>query len=156
MDQSVQRVYVEYRLLGIPMETTETPLSLRKPIDGEEIHYNFLRVIYVDSADSAPLRHYLYTMLEGTDPNKGRLKFTVVSEPLNEEEECVDVGYAYLDLKELLLTGNDIMEKPIDILSMSEDEEVMGQLKVSLEAATALSGIYQEYFRREGDESEEL
>ncbi|XP_076145080.1 protein fantom isoform X2 [Alosa pseudoharengus] len=156
MDQSVQRVYVEYRLLGIPMETTETPLSLRKPVDGEEIHYHFLRVIYVDSVDSAPLRHYLYTMLEGTDPNKGRLKFTVVSEPLNEQEECVDVGYAYLDLKELLLTGNDITEKPIDILSMSEDEEVMGQLKVSLEAATALSGIYQEYFKREGDESEEL
>lgn len=43
MDKSVQRVYVEYRLLGIPMETTETPLSLRKPTDGKEIHYNFIR-----------------------------------------------------------------------------------------------------------------
>ncbi|KAL2079637.1 hypothetical protein ACEWY4_025381 [Coilia grayii] len=149
MDQSVQRVYVEYRLLGVPMETTETPISLRKPTDGEEIHYNFIRVIYVDTVESAPLRHYLYTMLEGMDPNKGRLKFTVVSEPINEQEECVDVGYAYLDLKELLLTGNDITEKPIDILSVNEDEEVMGQLKVSMEAATALTGIYREYFKRE-------
>lgn len=43
MDKSVQRVYVEYRLLGIPMETTETPMSLRKPTKGEEIHYNFTR-----------------------------------------------------------------------------------------------------------------
>lgn len=43
MDQSVQRVYVEYRLVGVPMETTETPISLRKPIDGEEVHYNFIR-----------------------------------------------------------------------------------------------------------------
>ena len=43
LDKSVQRVYVEYRLLGVPMETTETPLSLRKPTDGEEIHYNFIR-----------------------------------------------------------------------------------------------------------------
>lgn len=42
------------------------------------------------------------------------------------------------------------------VLSMSEQEEVMGQLKVSMEAATALTGIYQEYFRREGDDSEEL
>lgn len=42
-DRSVQRVYVEYRLLGIPMETTETPMSLRKPSDGGEIHYNFTR-----------------------------------------------------------------------------------------------------------------
>lgn len=43
MDKSVQRVYVEYRLLGVPMETTETPMSLRKPVKGEEIHYNFTR-----------------------------------------------------------------------------------------------------------------
>lgn len=43
LDQSVHQVYVEYRLLGIPMETTETPMSLRKPTDGEEIHYNFTR-----------------------------------------------------------------------------------------------------------------
>lgn len=43
LDESVQRVFVEYRLLGIPMETTETPMSLRKPTEGEEIHYNFTR-----------------------------------------------------------------------------------------------------------------
>ena len=43
LDQSVQRVYVEYRLLGVPMATTETPMSLRKPAPGEEIHYNFTR-----------------------------------------------------------------------------------------------------------------
>lgn len=43
MDESVQRLYVEYRLLGVPMETTETPMSLRKPTEGEEIHYNFTR-----------------------------------------------------------------------------------------------------------------
>jgi len=43
LDKSVQRVYVEYRLLGVPMETTETPMSLRKPTKGEEVHYNFTR-----------------------------------------------------------------------------------------------------------------
>lgn len=46
-DKSVQQVYVEYRLLGVPMETTETPMSLRKPRRGEEIHYNFTRGTYV-------------------------------------------------------------------------------------------------------------
>lgn len=95
----MQRVYVEYRLLGVPMETTETPMSLRKPTEKDEVHYNFTRgelvnwgwfmhvcfcnvftfspslcflVIYVDGSHSAPLRQYLYTMLEGTDPNQGR------------------------------------------------------------------------------------
>lgn len=145
LDQSVQQVYVEYRLLGIPMETTETPMSLRKPTKGKEVHYNFSRVIHVDTMEAAPLRRYLYTMLEGTDPNRGRLKFTVVSEPLNDEDECEDVGQAYLDLQELLLTGNDVIEKQIDIMSMDEEQEVVGKLRVSLEAAQALTGIYWEY-----------
>ncbi|KAI5620880.1 protein fantom isoform X1 [Silurus asotus] len=43
LDQSVQQVYVEYRLFGIPTETTETPTSLQKPTEGEEIHFNFSR-----------------------------------------------------------------------------------------------------------------
>ncbi|CAN9509455.1 unnamed protein product [Ophioblennius macclurei] len=149
LDESVQRVYVEYRLLGVPMETTETPMSLRKPTEGEEIHYNFTRVIYVDGSQAAPLRQYLYTMLEGTDPNQGRLKFTVVSEPMDDEDECVDVGHAFLDLKELLLSGNDVIDEEIDIVSVDEDKEVVGNLKVSLEAAKALTGIYQEFHRRE-------
>ncbi|XP_053272543.1 protein fantom [Pleuronectes platessa] len=157
LNKSVQRVYVEYRLLGVPIETTETPMSLRKPTKGEEIHYNFTRVIYVDGSRSAPLRQYLYTMLEGTDPNQGRLKFTVVSEPMDEddEEECVEVGHASLDLQELLLTGNDVLEQEIDILSLDEDKEVIGNLKVSLEAAKALTGIYQEFHKEDETKKED-
>ncbi|XP_066530567.1 protein fantom [Hoplias malabaricus] len=144
-DRSVQQVYVEYRLLGVPMEATETPMSLRKPTEGEEIHYNFSRVIHVDTIEAIPLRHYLYAMLEGTDPNQGRLRFTVVSEPLNEDDECEDVGQAYLDLQEILLTGSDIIERQIDIVSIDDEQEVLGKLRVSLEAAQVLTGIYREY-----------
>ncbi|KAA0704990.1 X-linked retinitis pigmentosa GTPase regulator-interacting protein 1 [Triplophysa tibetana] len=149
LNQSVNQVYVEYRLLGVPMETTETPMSLRKPTEGEEIHYNFMRVIHVDCIDAAPLRHYLYTILEGTDPNQGRLKFTVVSEPTDEQDECEDVGFAYLDLRQLLLTGNDVIEQQINVVSVNEEQEVVGKLKVSVEAAQALNGIYHEYHQIE-------
>ncbi|XP_056156152.1 protein fantom [Lampris incognitus] len=155
LDKSVQRVYVEYRLLGVPMESTETPMSLRKPTEGEEIHYNFTRVIYVDGSESAPLRQYLYTMLEGTDPSRGRLRFTVVSEPMDDYEECIDVGHAFLDLQELLLTGNDVTERQIDIVSVDDEQEVIGKLKVSLEAAKALSGIYWEFHRKKDTEKDE-
>lgn len=44
----------------------------------------------------------------------GRLKFTVVSEPMDDNEECVDVGHAFLNLQELLLTGNDVIEQQLD------------------------------------------
>ncbi|KAJ0055847.1 hypothetical protein NL108_013805, partial [Boleophthalmus pectinirostris] len=148
LDRSVQRLFVEYRLLGVPLHSTETPMSLRKPSRGEEVHYNFSRVIYVDGTHAAPLRHYLFTMLEGTDPHQGRLKFTVVSEPMDEEDECVDVGHAFLDLRALLETGEDVLERDIQIVAIDEDKEdkeVIGHLKVSLEAAVALSGIYREF-----------
>ncbi|XP_068455715.1 protein fantom [Clinocottus analis] len=155
LDASVQRVYVEYRLLGVPMESTETPVSLRKPTEGEEVHYNFTRVIYVDGSQSAPLRQHLYTMLEGTDPNQGRLKFTVVSEPMDDDDECVDVGHAFLDLQELLLTGNDVSDQQIDVVSVDEDKEAIGNLKVSLEAGKALTGIYQEFHQRSETKTED-
>ncbi|XP_077399963.1 protein fantom [Vanacampus margaritifer] len=154
LDDSVQRVYVEYRLLGVPMETTETPVSLRKPAAGEEIYYNFTRVIYVDGSQSAPLRRYLYAMVDGGDPNRRRLKFTIVSEPMDDDEECADVGYAFLDLQELLLTGNDVIERQIDIVRVDEEQEVIGFLKVSLEAAKALSGIYKEFHQPEDAEED--
>lgn len=44
----------------------------------------------------------------------GRLKFTVVSEPMDDDEECMDVGHAFLDLQELLLTGSDVTERQIE------------------------------------------
>lgn len=33
---------------------------------------------------------------------------------MDSDEECVDVGHAFLDLKELLLTGNDVIEQQFD------------------------------------------
>lgn len=55
-----------------------------------------------------------------------RLKFSVVSEPVDEDEECVDVGHAFLDLKELLLTGNDVAEQQIDSRCCTRREIIFG------------------------------
>ncbi|KAG2462092.1 RPGR1 protein, partial [Polypterus senegalus] len=150
LDEEIQQLYVEYRIYGVPPETTETPISLRKPTQGEEIHYNFTRVIYVDKAENFAVRQNLYTMLEGKDPNKGRLKFTVVSEPVEEEhEECQDVGYAYLDLKAILLSGSDVVEQQLDVVNAEDYRDVIGKLKVSLEAAQAFCHIYWEFKNNE-------
>lgn len=102
-----------------------------------------------------------------------------------EDEECVDVGHAFLNLKDLLLTGNDVIEQQIQsrcrmkwnermqsalldlksglnthpfsapVVSLDEDKEAIGNLKVSLEAAKALTGIYQEFHQKSVDQEEE-
>jgi len=40
-----------------------------------------------------------------------RLRFTLVSEPTDEEddEDCVEIGYAYVSLNEILQTGRDLI-----------------------------------------------
>lgn len=43
------------------------------------------------------------------------LKFTVVSDPMDEEKkECQEVGYAYLELWQILESGRDIQEQELD------------------------------------------
>ncbi|XP_032128047.1 X-linked retinitis pigmentosa GTPase regulator-interacting protein 1, partial [Sapajus apella] len=73
------------------------------------------------------------------------LKFTVVSDPLDEEEkECEEVGYAYLKLWQILESRKDILEQELDIVNPEDLATPIGRLKVSLQAAAALHAIYKE------------
>lgn len=44
----------------------------------------------------------------------------------------------------------------VPVVSLDEDKEVIGNLKVSLEAAKALTGIYQEFHQSGNQEEEDL
>jgi len=52
-----------------------------------------------------------------------RLRFTLVSEPAAEEddEDCIEVGYAYASLTEIMQTGRDLIgaEIPSQQLTVS-------------------------------------
>lgn len=43
----------------------------------------------------------------------------------------------------------------LPVVSLDEDKEVIGNLKVSLEAAKALTGIYQEFHQKSDTQEEE-
>uniref|UniRef100_A0A8C2LN48 Retinitis pigmentosa GTPase regulator interacting protein 1 n=1 Tax=Cricetulus griseus TaxID=10029 RepID=A0A8C2LN48_CRIGR len=144
-DENIQQVYVEYKFCDLPLSETETPVSLRKPRAGEEIHFHFSKVIDLDPVEQQGRRQFLFAMLHAQDPEEGRLKFTVVSEPLDEEKkECQDVGYAFLELWQILESGRDILEQELEIVSPGDRAIQIGRLKVSLRAAAALHSIYKE------------
>ncbi|KAM9329591.1 X-linked retinitis pigmentosa GTPase regulator-interacting protein 1 [Gastrophryne carolinensis] len=146
-DESVERVFVEFQFAGVPPEETETPLSLRKPRQGEEIYYHFSKVIHLDGKEHSDRRHFLYMLLEGSDSNgeRVRLKFTVVSEPVNEEEEdCHDIGYAYLDLRHLLRRSVDPVEETLQIMDALDPRQTIGSLRVMIEAREAAREVYKE------------
>ncbi|XP_004694594.1 PREDICTED: X-linked retinitis pigmentosa GTPase regulator-interacting protein 1 [Condylura cristata] len=144
-DENIQQVYVEYKFYDLPLSETETPVSLRKPRAGEEIHFHFSKVIDLDPLEQKGRREFLFTMLNGQDPEQRHLKFTVVSDPMDEEKkECQEVGYAYLELWQIMESGEDLIEQELDIVSPEDQATPIGKLKVSLQAAAAFRAIYKE------------
>ncbi|XP_048372367.1 X-linked retinitis pigmentosa GTPase regulator-interacting protein 1 isoform X2 [Sphaerodactylus townsendi] len=142
-NEAIQQLYVEYRFPGLPLAETETPFSLRKPLGGQEIYFHFSKVIKLDPDPASIQRQLMFAMLAAEEPQHSQLQFVVVSEPLpGTGGECEDVGYAYLDLREILLTGSDAMARNLQVVSPLDPNTSIGQLKVSVEAAGALRLVY--------------
>uniref|UniRef100_A0AAR2LIY2 C2 domain-containing protein n=1 Tax=Pygocentrus nattereri TaxID=42514 RepID=A0AAR2LIY2_PYGNA len=138
----VVRLFVEYCFLDLP--TVETPLSLPKPLPAQSIYYNYSNVIHVDVENNQARRHTLRAVLEGRNRN---IKFTVVSDPPEEEEqekECEDVGVAYLRIPDILEKRRDMMDVDLKIVDVLDSSEVVGSLKVTVEALEALRSIMED------------
>ncbi|KAM6936880.1 protein fantom [Xenentodon cancila] len=144
-NNSVVRLFVEYSFLDLPTE--ETPLSLPKPPQGRSINYNYSKVIPVDAENNAARRQLLREVLEGRNPQMERIRFMVVSEPPEEEEqerECEDVGVAFLRIAEILEKQQDLTEASLSVLDVEDSSKVVGTLTVSVEGLEALRGIMED------------
>ncbi|KAM6300560.1 protein fantom [Aegotheles albertisi] len=144
LDETIQQLFVECRLYNFLAE--ETPLSLPKPTSGQRIHYNYSNVIYVDKANNRARREYLKSMLLKPDLHTESLRFTVVSDPPEDEQdlECEDMGFAYVSLREIFQKQRDVIEQDIDVFDSQDDSAVIGKLKVTVEALHALRSVYEE------------
>ncbi|XP_070828950.1 protein fantom [Chaetodon trifascialis] len=144
-DASVVRLFVEYNLLDLPTE--ETPLSLPKPPHGQSVNYNYSKVVPVDAENNEARRRLLRGVLQGQNPQMERIRFTVVSEPPEEEEqerECEDVGVAFLRIPEILERQQDLMETSVNVVDVEDSSEVVGSLTVSVEGLEALQAIMED------------
>ncbi|XP_075392710.1 protein fantom isoform X2 [Tenrec ecaudatus] len=144
-DDTIQRLFVECRFYSLPAE--ETPVSLPKPKSGQWVYYNYSHVIYVDKENNQAKREVLKAVLQKQEmPNKS-LRFTVVSDPLEDEQdlECEDIGLAKIDLTEQFKAGRDIVEQNIEVFDVRADGEGIGKLRVTVEALHALRSVYEEY-----------
>ncbi|XP_077171410.1 X-linked retinitis pigmentosa GTPase regulator-interacting protein 1 [Paroedura picta] len=142
-NEGIQQLYVEFRFPGVPLAETETPFSLRKPLGGQEIYFHFSKVIKLDPEPASVQRQLLFSMLVAEEPQDNQLQFIVVSEPLpGAGGECDDVGFAYVDLRQILLTGSDVLQQNLPVFSSLDPGTSIGVLRVSVEAAAALRLIY--------------
>lgn len=140
-DDTVQRLFVELRLGSLPAE--ETPVSLPKPQRGHWVHYSHSHVIYVDKENNQAKRDILKAILREPEMPNRSVRFTVVSDPPEEEQdlECEDVGLAHVDLAALLREGRDLVEQNIDVWDARAGGGRIGQLRVTVEALQALRSV---------------
>uniref|UniRef100_A0A673G6M1 RPGRIP1 like n=1 Tax=Sinocyclocheilus rhinocerous TaxID=307959 RepID=A0A673G6M1_9TELE len=136
-DSGIVRLFVEYCFLGLP--SVETPLSLKKPLPGHSVSYNFSNVIHVDKESNQPRRQTLRAVLEGRNKQLEHIKFTVVSDP--PKEECEDVGVAYLRILDIMEKRTDMKDVSLNIVDVQDNSAVIGHLVVTVEALEALTSI---------------
>ncbi|XP_040184669.1 protein fantom isoform X2 [Rana temporaria] len=143
-NESIKKLFVEYKLGNLPAE--ETPMSLPKPRNGQLIHYNYSNVVHLDKANNQSKRDSIRTLLEDPDPSSGSIKFTVVSDPPEDEQdlECDDIGFSSISLKEILQTGKDIIHQKLKIYDSVSGEKIIGKMTVTVEAAEALRSLMQD------------
>ncbi|CAM5096729.1 unnamed protein product [Natator depressus] len=145
MDDTIQRLFVECRFYSFLAE--ETPVSLPKPKSGQWVHYNFSNVIHVDKVNNLARREFLRSVLQESELNTGSIRFTVVSDPPEDEQdlECEDIGFAYVSLREIFQKERDIIEQDIDVFDSQDDSAIIGKLKVTVEALHVLRSVYEEH-----------
>ncbi|XP_057692616.1 protein fantom isoform X2 [Corythoichthys intestinalis] len=139
-DADVVRLFVEFAFLDMPTE--ETPVSLPKPPPGKSVSFNFSKVVPVDSK-----RRLLREVLGGLKPDMERIRFTVVSEPPEEQEQerdCEDVGVAYLKIGDLLSQADDVASLHLPVVDVIDGVSPLGVLAVSFEGVRTLRLIRDE------------
>uniref|UniRef100_A0A8C9VR97 RPGRIP1 like n=1 Tax=Scleropages formosus TaxID=113540 RepID=A0A8C9VR97_SCLFO len=144
VDDTISRLFVEFRFLDMP--AVETPLSLPKPQAGQTIHYNYSSVIHMDMENNAARRELLRSVLTGDAKQLESIKFTVVSDPAEEDQDqdCEDVGVAFVRIIDILEQQHDLIDTSVDIMDVQDNRMVVGSLTVTVEALQTLRSIQEE------------
>ncbi|KAG8563307.1 hypothetical protein GDO81_016015 [Engystomops pustulosus] len=143
-NKTIKRLFVEYKLCNLPAE--ETPVSLPKPTNGKKIHYNYTSVIHLDKSSNQSNRDSIRSALQEPNSSNTSVKFTVVSDPPEDEQdlECDDIGISSVSLKDILQTGQDIINRDLEIYDSVSGENIIGKMTVTVEAAEALRSLMQD------------
>jgi hypothetical protein len=128
-DENSEKIFVSVEFLNYPAEELETPLSLVKGKPNKKYSFNFQKDLPMrDQKKKQQLAELVGPQSSGeyviryTSNNDillfyFRIKFVVVAEPpenCQRSLNCVDIGYATVNAKQLLRDQEDYVEKSIN------------------------------------------
>lgn len=145
-NENIKQLFVEYKFLTIDAQETETPFSLPKPKPYHQIQFNFSKTFHVDLKEHYERRQYLASMLLPSDPDDGRIRFTLVSEPPEDDQEgeCEDVGFALVSIRDILRNRKDVIDSEIDIVDVKDETTVIGSMNLTVQCLEALEAVEKE------------
>ncbi|XP_041375657.1 protein fantom-like [Gigantopelta aegis] len=144
--EHIKQLFVEYKFLNLSPQETETPFSLPKPQPNQQITFGFSKTILVDMEKHYERRQCLASMLLPNDPERGRIRFTVVSEPPEDDQDtdCEDVGVAFVSVKDILEQGRDVKDEDVPIYDAEDENTVIGTLNLTVECLSAMQCVERE------------
>ncbi|CAF1261553.1 unnamed protein product [Rotaria sp. Silwood1] len=137
-DENCEKVFVSVEFLDYPAEDLETPYALVKGTPNTKYSFNFQTDCSVRDQSK---KQQLAELVE--PKSSGEIKFVVVAEPPEDQPslDCVDIGVATVNAKQLLHNQTDLIEERVDVYGMDDQTEVIGNMNVTVSIVQALNKV---------------
>ncbi|CAF3666009.1 unnamed protein product [Rotaria sp. Silwood1] len=110
-DDDYANIFISINFLNYPPEELETPEAIPKKRPFTMYSFNFQKDYSVRNSEQQAQLAKLIAF-----DSSGEIRFDVIAEPCDNKQtlDCVDVGYAIVNVKQLLQTDNDCIKQSID------------------------------------------
>ncbi|CAF3665994.1 unnamed protein product [Rotaria sp. Silwood1] len=140
-DDDYANIFISINFLDYPPEELETPEALPKKRPFTMYSFNFQK----DYSVRNPEQQAKLAKLIAFD-SSGEIQFDVIAEPCDNKQtfDCIDVGYATVNVKQHLQIDSDCIKKSIDVISANEKKQIIGQISVTVVILQALKLVQQQ------------
>ncbi|KAI6650591.1 Protein fantom-like [Oopsacas minuta] len=129
-------IYIDYEFLNYDIEELETPNSIPIPKPGDSVLFNFKKMFdFQSSPDSENKKKMLQGMLldcSGSASSTASIKFTLVTDPQGDDQNCEELGCAYLDLMQVVNTEFNNISADLPVFRLSSPGSIIANLTVHL------------------------
>ncbi|XP_074644961.1 protein fantom-like [Tubulanus polymorphus] len=139
---ATERIFVEFfPFLDLPLDQLETAASACAIKPNKIIRLDYHREFCIDAEQYATRVMLLSALARPKRPEEGRIRFTVVSDPLDNDKECEDIGVAYVNFPDIVASREDLVKTNLRVLDKNDETEEIGFMNVSVICLNAASRL---------------